>query len=74
MIEELKLYSFLDFGIAKDYKKSFENNKQALLGSGLGLKYNLDNKINLKFDWGIPLFKIPGKNNQQLYLSVISSF
>jgi len=73
IFEELKFHTFLDFGIAKDHKKSFAGNKQALLGTGLGLKYNFENKANVKFDWGIPLFEIPGKNSQQLYLSVIFS-
>ncbi len=71
--DQLLFHGFVDFGIAEDHKKVTPDSNQSLLGTGLGFRYFIENNVSAKFDWGVPIFKINGKRNQQVYLSVVLS-
>lgn len=73
--DQLNLIAFLDYGCGVNQESSNGgNNAENLLGIGTGLRYNIPNHVNVKFDWGIPLTALFGKKRQQLYLQVLVSY
>lgn len=67
--DHLEFLTFIDFGYAKEYKKtSLYTGEKTLLGTGLGLRYYIGNNLSLKFDWGYPIFKVFNNESSKIYL------
>ncbi|MEH1797291.1 ShlB/FhaC/HecB family hemolysin secretion/activation protein [Nostoc sp.] len=58
----LQLIPFIDFGIGWNNSSFSESDTNQLLGTGLGLQWQMGNKFNARIDWGIPLIDVNSRN------------
>ena len=73
--DKFTILTFLDFGYGIDHKKEpMDTGQQSLMGGGCGFRYSIAQNFSVKFDWGIPLFRVLDKDNQQIYLQAFLSY
>jgi hemolysin activation/secretion protein len=54
------LATFLDYGLAWNQdNQAFNASGRELAATGLGLIWDIDNRFNVRVDWGIPLINVP---------------
>jgi hemolysin activation/secretion protein len=54
------LATFLDYGLAWNQdNQAFNARGRELAATGLGLIWDIDNRFNVRVDWGIPLINVP---------------
>ncbi|WP_422665743.1 BamA/TamA family outer membrane protein (plasmid) [Anabaena sp. PCC 7938] len=72
----LQLVPFVDFGIGWNTEKP-DPEQNTLLGVGLGLQWRMQDFLNVRFDWGIPLVELDSQQKtlqeNGLYLRVESN-
>lgn len=56
----LQIAPFVDFGVGWNHSNSQDTDSNQLLGVGLGLIWQMDNRLNARLDWGIPLINADG--------------
>ena len=70
----LQVVPFIDFGIGWNSSDNLDPDPNSLVGVGLGLQWQMGDKLTARFDWGIPLIDIEDSNRtlqeQGLYFSV----
>lgn len=77
----LQIVPFVDFGVGWDSTGRAETQKleqNTLIGVGVGLQWQMWDRLTARFDWGIPLNTIEGSQKslqeQGLYFSINYSF
>ncbi|MFM7471333.1 MAG: ShlB/FhaC/HecB family hemolysin secretion/activation protein [Nodosilinea sp.] len=72
----LQLTPFIDFGRGWNVSGRFNPAPQTLVGTGLGLRFQLSDRLTARLDWGIPLvpFNLEKDNLQErgLYFSIVA--
>ncbi|HEY9808440.1 MAG TPA: ShlB/FhaC/HecB family hemolysin secretion/activation protein [Halomicronema sp.] len=53
----VQISPFIDFGIGWNHSSQTENESNQLLGVGVGLLWQIEQRLNARLDWGIPLIK-----------------
>ncbi|MBR8836423.1 MAG: ShlB/FhaC/HecB family hemolysin secretion/activation protein [Stigonema ocellatum SAG 48.90 = DSM 106950] len=73
----LQIVPFVDFGVAwnsSGQRNPSPNNRNTLVGLGLGLQWQMNNRFTARFDYGIPLTDIKSSDRslqeQGIYFSV----
>jgi hemolysin activation/secretion protein len=71
----LQIAPFIDFGVGWNYSGEKPNSQSnSLFSTGLGLIWQMSNKLNARFDYGIPLTNIKSNNktlqDQGLYFTI----
>ena len=56
----LQIAPFMDFGIGWNHSNSDNTDSNKLLGVGLGIIWQMNNRLNARLDWGIPLINADG--------------
>lgn len=73
----LQLVPFVDFGAAWNRSGQDNPNPNTLASVGLGLRFQLDDRLTARFDWGIPLISIDSSERtlqeQGFYFSLVYS-
>jgi hemolysin activation/secretion protein len=78
----LQLTPFLDFGTAwnrsgRPDSVNRDLGSNTLVSLGLGLRFQLQDRLTVRFDWGIPLISISGEKNSWqengLYFSIVGN-
>ncbi|MEM7716131.1 MAG: BamA/TamA family outer membrane protein [Cyanobacteria bacterium P01_A01_bin.68] len=68
---QLKLIPFVDFGNSWNNSRNDERIVPQKLGSllsvGLGIEYELGDKLNARLDWGIPLIEDNTNNDSDIW-------
>ncbi|MBO3457339.1 ShlB/FhaC/HecB family hemolysin secretion/activation protein [Aetokthonos hydrillicola Thurmond2011] len=57
----LQVVPFLDFGVGWNSSGNRSPNRNTLVGLGVGLQWQMSNKFNARFDYGIPLIDVHNK-------------
>jgi len=70
----LQIAPFVDFGTVWNGSDFANPDPSTLASVGVGLRFNLGDRLSARFDWGIPLVDVPGEKNtwqeNGLYFSV----
>jgi len=70
----LQVAPFVDFGTVWNGSDFANPDPSTLASVGVGLRFNLGDRLSARFDWGIPLVDVPGEKNtwqeNGLYFSV----
>jgi len=61
--QELQVIPFFDFGTAWNNSTSTTSSSGTLASVGLGLQYQINNRLNAQIDWGIPIIPIAKLGN-----------
>ena len=73
----LQIAPFVDFGMGWNNISSLTPDRNTLVGVGLGLQWQMGDRLTTRFDWGIPLLELnAGKQSLQeqgLYFSLVYS-
>jgi hemolysin activation/secretion protein len=73
----LQIVPFIDVGAAWNYSGQDNPNPNTLASVGLGLRFQLDERLTARFDWGIPLVSVNSTERtwqeQGLYFSILYS-
>ena len=73
----LQVVPFVDFGIGWNSSDNPAPDPNSLVGVGLGLQWQMGDKLTARFDWGIPLIDIEDSDRtlqeQGLYFSITYS-
>jgi hemolysin activation/secretion protein len=71
----LQLYPFVDFGYGFNKTSGTNPSPNSLVSVGLGLRFQVGDRITARFDWGIPLTDVPGEKRtlqeQGFYFSLV---
>lgn len=73
----LQVVPFIDFGVGWNSSHNPDPDSNTLLGVGLGLQWQMEDRLTVRFDWGIPLIDVDLEDRtlqeQGLYFSVTYS-
>ncbi|MCC5603884.1 ShlB/FhaC/HecB family hemolysin secretion/activation protein [Nostoc favosum] len=73
----LQVVPFIDFGVGWNSSGSADANPNTLLGLGLGLQWQMGDRLNARLDYGIPLTDIQdrGRTLQEdgIYFSIVAN-
>lgn len=71
----LQLTPFIDFGAGWNLSGREDPDPSSLVSIGLGLRFQLSDRLTARFDWGIPLVSISGEKDtwqeNGLYFSIV---
>lgn len=71
----VQLTPFLDFGSGTNRIESSNPEKNTLVSVGFGLRLQVSDRVTARFDWGMPLVSVSGRNRtwqeDGLYFSVV---
>jgi hemolysin activation/secretion protein len=73
----LQVVPFFDFGEAWNYNASTNPDPSTLASLGLGLRFQMSDRLTMRLDWGIPLSRITGDKQtlqeRGLYFSLVAN-
>jgi hemolysin activation/secretion protein len=73
----LQVVPFVDFGTGWNLSGRSDPDPQTLVSLGVGLRFQLSDRLTARLDWGIPLISFPGEKNtwqeNGLYFSIIAN-
>ncbi|WP_375501221.1 ShlB/FhaC/HecB family hemolysin secretion/activation protein [uncultured Nostoc sp.] len=73
----LQVVPFIDFGVGWNSSGNLDPNPNTLLGLGLGLQWQMSDRLNVRLDYGLPLTDIQdrGRTLQEdgFYFSIVGS-
>ena len=73
----LQIAPFFDFGEAWNYNASTNPDPSTLASLGLGLRFQMSDRLTMRLDWGIPLSRISGDKQtfqeRGLYFSLVAN-
>ncbi|WP_055073572.1 ShlB/FhaC/HecB family hemolysin secretion/activation protein [Pseudanabaena sp. 'Roaring Creek'] len=73
----LQIAPFFDFGEAWNYNASTNPDPSTLVSLGLGLRFQMSDRLTMRLDWGIPLSRISGDKQtfqeRGLYFSLVAN-
>lgn len=73
----LQIAPFFDFGEAWNYNASTNPDPSTLASLGVGLRFQMSDRLTIRLDWGIPLSRISGDKQtlqeRGLYFSLVAN-
>ncbi|UBF26129.1 ShlB/FhaC/HecB family hemolysin secretion/activation protein [Kovacikia minuta CCNUW1] len=73
----LQFVPFVDFGTGWNLSGRSDPDPQTLVSVGMGLRFQISDRLTVRLDWGIPLISFPGEKKtwqeNGLYFSIIAN-
>jgi hemolysin activation/secretion protein len=73
----LQIAPFFDVGSGWNLSGFADPDPKTLASFGIGLRFQISDRVTARFDWGIPLVDVPGEKNtlqeKGLYFSIVGS-